>query len=79
MSLPSPIDPRLLLDERDQLARRLADWRRRWDAAMVMERGTAEDSMAGLKPLDDYALDIITRDQSAPSTLGGGTQPERRS
>lgn len=64
-----------LWDERNALAHKLADWRRRWDALATAERGTAEHSMAGLKPLDDYAFEIASADQSAPSLDGGGTQP----
>lgn len=65
-----------LLDERFALAATLAEWRRRWDAAITVERGSAEYSMAGLKSLDDHALVLLARqDQASPSDFGGTAQP----
>lgn len=61
-----------LLNERDEIATTLANWRARWDIAVAAERGTAETSMAGLVPLDEFAHDLA---YSAPSRDGGATQP----
>lgn len=56
-----------LLDERVAIAMRLADWRRRWDDAVAAARGTAEHSMSGLKPLDDWAHELANARQVSPS------------
>jgi len=79
-----------LLDERNEIAAKLADWRRRWDAAFKIRHGSVEHSMVGLKPLDDFAFDLIQEgvlaeastqegDQGSPGLVGGGLQPERLS
>lgn len=65
-----------LLNERDALIAVVADWHRRWSAALAA-RGAAhrENPMAGLKPLDDAARELIGDSQPSPSRSGGFTQP----
>lgn len=64
-----------LLEERERIAVTLAEWRRRWDAHVAARRGSAENSMSGLKPLDERSLEIARAGQPAPILSGGLTQP----
>lgn len=69
-----------LLKERDSIAARLANWRKRWDIARAAQGRSIDNSISSLRPLDEYAFDLAYGDdQGSPSLVGGGLQDERRS